>query len=203
MEKSSFRRKAIKKLKSVNRSRALLFDKKINSALKQIIKKQSVRSVRSVMLYTPMNIEADITPLIKVLRQKGIAVYVPFMEGESFRLVKYRLPLKRKRFGIYEPKISRQYREKKVDIAIVPIVGTDPTFRRVGFGKGMYDRFFEKNGTFIQNIIFVQRLFCFCADTITGKHDISADTIVTGRGVIEKRDSISYRHRKILNSIYK
>ena len=177
-----------------------MFDKKINTTLRQMTKRQNAKSV---MLYTPMNIEANITPLTRELRQKGIAVYVPFMEGESFRLVKYRLPLKRKRFGIYEPKISRQYRKKKIDIAIVPIVGTDPTFRRVGFGKGMYDRFFEKNEKYIKDIIFVQRLFCFCADTVTGNHDISADTIVTGRTVIRKRDSISYRHRKILNSLSK
>ena len=35
------------------------------------------------------------------------------MEGESFRLVKYRLPLIKKKFGIMEPKDSKQYKNKK------------------------------------------------------------------------------------------
>ncbi len=200
MDKSSFRREAICNLKSIDKSRALLFDKKINSLLKQII---DIKKPKSVMLYTPMKLEADIRPLIKYLRQKGIRVYVPFMEGKSFRLVKYRLPLQRKKFGIYEPKISRQYRDKYIDIAIVPIVGTDKSFKRVGFGKGMYDRFFEKNGIFIRDIIFVQRLFCFSKDIITQKHDISAHTIITGKDIIRRRlrQSVSYRYSRVLNSI--
>lgn len=200
MNKTVFRKQAIKKLKSLNRARALLFDKKINRYLKDTI---ATKNINSVMLYIPLKIEANITPLIQEFRKKGLRVYVPFMEGESFRLVKYRLPLKRKQFGIYEPKISRQYRVKKIDIAIVPIIGTDSTFRRVGFGKGMYDRFFKKNRRFIKDIIFVERLFCFSQNIITKEHDISAYTIVTGKTVIKRgyNNSISYRHRKILNSI--
>ena len=31
-----------------------------------------------------------------------------------------------------------------IDIAIVPAVGVDGNLQRIGFGKGMYDRFFEK-----------------------------------------------------------
>ena len=200
MDKTTFRKRAIQRLKSLNRTRAILFDKRINRYLIDTI---PIESVDSVMLYIPLKMEANITPIIKEFRKKGVSVYVPFMEGESFRLVKYRLPLKRKRFGIYEPKISRQYRVKKIDIAIVPIVGTDPTFRRVGFGKGMYDRFFQNSRRFIEDIIFVERLFCFSEDIITQEHDISAYTIVTGKTVVKRgyRDSISYRHRKILNSI--
>ena len=101
------------------------------------------------------------------------------MEGESFRLVKYRLPLERKKFGIKEPKDSKQYRVKTLDMAIVPIVGLDITQRRVGFGKGMYDRFFEQENRYIKQTVFIARELCYSKEIITDKYDIQADIIIT------------------------
>ena len=101
------------------------------------------------------------------------------MEGKSFRLVKYRLPLEKKEFGIKEPKDSRQYRKKSIDLAIVPIVGLDVTLRRVGFGKGMYDRFFEKEIKNIDKTVFVARELCYSQEVITDDHDVKADIIIT------------------------
>jgi 5-formyltetrahydrofolate cyclo-ligase len=103
------------------------------------------------------------------------------MEGESFRLVKYRLPLKRKKFGIKEPKYSNKYRRKDIDIAIVPILGRDSTNRRVGFGRGMYDRFFENTKYNIKRVVFVSRLDCISKEIITNSYDIEADYIIYGK----------------------
>jgi 5-formyltetrahydrofolate cyclo-ligase len=127
--------------------------------------------------------EVVIRPLIAEFRRRGVEGYVPLMEGASFRPVKYRLPLRRKRFGIYEPKYSRQYRPRKIDAAVVPIVGTDPTMRRIGFGKGFFDRFFEEEKRNIQEIIFIQRRLCYSPVVITEGHDVRADTILAGRTV--------------------
>jgi 5-formyltetrahydrofolate cyclo-ligase len=133
---------------------------------------------RRIMLYLPLTTEVDLYPLIKVLRRQGRQLYVPFMEGASFRLVKYRYPLETKQFGIKEPKDSRQFRNKKIDIAIVPIVGVDLTHRRVGFGKGMYDRFFEKEMKNIEKTVFVARTLCFSSQIVTDRHDVRADMII-------------------------
>ncbi len=111
----------------------------------QLLYRHIVQSnAKNVMLYLPLKNEVNLYSLILRLRKEKKALYVPFMEGASFRLVKYRLPLKKKQFGIKEPNDSKQFRIKNIDLAIVPMVGTDETHRRVGFGKGMYDRFFEK-----------------------------------------------------------
>jgi len=106
---------------------------------------------------------------------------VPFMEGESFRLVQYRLPLRTKQYGVREPNFSRKYRKKQIDMAIVPIVGTDKTFRRIGFGKGMYDRFFAREGTHIAHTIFVQRVWQYSPVPLTDVWDVQADEILVGR----------------------
>jgi 5-formyltetrahydrofolate cyclo-ligase len=133
------------------------------------------------MLYVPLKAEVNMYPLIQKLRKEHKQLYVPFMEGESFRLVKYRLPLKKKQFGIKEPNDSRQYRRKNIDLAIVPIVGLDVTQRRVGFGKGMYDRFFEKNSKNIKQVIFVARKLCYSKEVVTDHYDVKADKVFTPR----------------------
>jgi 5-formyltetrahydrofolate cyclo-ligase len=103
------------------------------------------------------------------------------MEGKSFRLVKYRYPLRVKRFGIKEPNDSKQYRKKQIDIAVVPIVGMDASYRRVGFGKGMYDRFFEKETENIKKVVFVARELCFSKEIVTDRYDIKADIVIVPR----------------------
>jgi len=120
-----------------------------------------------------------VMPLIRRLRREGIVVLVPFMEGESFRLVKYRLPLQTKKYGVKEPKFSKQYRKKMIAFAIVPIVGTDRSLRRIGFGKGMYDRFFASYNKEIEEIVFIQRILCQSRVSITDDYDVGADRIIT------------------------
>ncbi len=151
-------------------------DKKILHLLYQYIAESNVENV---MLYIPLKTEVNLYPLIQRLRKEKKVLYVPFMEGASFRLVKYRLPLKKKQFGIKEPNDSKQYRIKNIDLAIVPIVGTDVTHRRVGFGKGMYDRFYEKQNKNIKQTVFVARELCYSKEIVTDDYDVKADMIIT------------------------
>ena len=174
--KKLFRQKCLKKMMKVSLSKHYSMDKKIVQSLYSIIEENNAHNI---MLYLPMDTEVNLYPLIRHLRRKRKILYVPFMEGKSFRLVKYRLPLKKKQFGIKEPNDSKQYKVKDIDIAIVPIVGVDSTHRRVGFGKGMYDRFFEKHDKTIKQTIFVTRELCYSKEVVTDHYDVSADMIVT------------------------
>ncbi len=176
MQKDKFRKWALKRLNSLSSQQRYIRDKKINSKLYEIIKRAKASSV---MLYIPLDIEVDTLPLINRLRREGIDLLVPFMVDSSFTLVKYRLPLYKKRFGIKEPKFSKQFRIKKIDIAVVPIIGFDISLKRIGFGKGMYDRFFSRNSNNIKEVVFVQRALCFSSKKITDKHDVRADRVVT------------------------
>jgi 5-formyltetrahydrofolate cyclo-ligase len=170
--KKSFRKWALKELKKAKRLKYQ--DKRVLNNIKELIKKENAKNI---LAYIPLSTEVNILPLIKFLRAKGINVYVPFMEGKSFWLVKYRLPLYKRYFGIKEPKFSKQYRVRDIDLAIIPIVGLDSNCRRIGFGKGMYDRFFEKEGKYIKKILFLQRVILFSPKKITKRHDIRADLI--------------------------
>jgi len=182
-EKNKFRKSAIKRLKKIANSKIKYkIDKDIIKKLKTEIK---LKNAKTIMLYIPLDIEVNINLLIKELRAKKKIIFVPFMEGKSFRLVKYRLPLRRKQFGVKEPKSSRVYKKIKIDLSIVPIIATDSTLRRVGFGMGMYDRFFERYKKDIKKTIFVMRSLCFSKNIITSSYDIKGDILITKEGIIK------------------
>jgi 5-formyltetrahydrofolate cyclo-ligase len=103
-----------------------------------------------------------------------------------FKMVKFRLPLKKSQFGTLESGNSKR-EITRVDIVIVPILGADKNFQRVGFGKGMYDRFYEtlKNRP---TLIFVQNITCLSKDKITDEHDIRANYYITPDILLEIKD---------------
>ncbi len=59
--------------------------------VEHIIKKYNPSSI---LLYMPMAHEPDIRELFRRLSRR-CKIYVPFMEGESFKVVQYRLPLRK------------------------------------------------------------------------------------------------------------
>ena len=176
VEKKAFRASCLKRLAKASGRGAYVKDKKL---LQRLYEEIIETDAQNIMLYLPLKTEVDLYPLIKQLRIEGRRLYVPFMEGKSFRLVKYRLPLEKKKFGIFEPKDSKQHREKTIDLAVVPIVGMDVTGRRVGFGKGMYDRFFERESKNIKKTVFLARELCYSKEIVTDDFDVNADTIIT------------------------
>ncbi len=186
MDKKSFRKACLARLRVLQKRMNQRRDRKVIHTLYQIIRQEKAQSI---LLYIPLKIEVDVHPLIRLLRQEGRMVLVPFMEGESFSLVKYRMPLERKQFGIREPKNSKLYRRREIDLAIVPIVGTDLTLRRVGFGKGMYDRFFERERKNIKKTVFVSRRLCFAHQVVTDRYDVMADMIITPEAVLCRKNS--------------
>ena len=181
--KKVFRASCLRQLEKASGMGNYPKDKKIVALLHRIIVQ---RQAKQVMVYLPLKNEANLYPLIMRLRKEKRVLYVPFMEGASFRLVKYRLPLKTKKFGIKEPYNSKQFRKKTIDVAIVPMVGTDETHRRVGFGKGMYDRFFEKQGNTIKYTVFVARHLCYSPTIVTDDHDVKADMIITAQPFLQR-----------------
>ncbi|MFK5975710.1 MAG: 5-formyltetrahydrofolate cyclo-ligase [Sulfurovum sp.] len=180
--KKLFRKECLSELKKEQKRGSYRKDKDILGILYQLVERYNAKSI---MLYIPLSIEVNIYPLINRLRKEQKTIFVPFMEGDSFRLVKYRLPLKKKQFGIKEPNNSKQYRRRDLDLAIVPIVGIDVSEKRIGFGKGMYDRFFEKENENIKKTIFVSRKLCRSLDILTDNYDIKADIIVTYKRVYQ------------------
>lgn len=173
--KSDFRKSCLKKLKFSNEISKYYKNKIILSKLEKVIKELKAKDI---LLYIPIgDLEVDVRPLIKKYRKTNKNIYVPFMEGDSFKAVKYRLPLQKKRYGIFEPNNSFSW-PKKIDLAIVPVVGVDALCKRIGFGKGMYDRFFYRIN-YKPFIVFTQIVLCKSDEILSDNYDIQANLIIT------------------------
>jgi 5-formyltetrahydrofolate cyclo-ligase len=166
--KKEFRKKCLNS-KKFNK---YYYSKKIGEKLYEICK-----SHKNILFFIPMKSEVDIHWVLKRLRREKKNIFVPFMEDLSFKMVKYQLPLIKKKFSILEP-ANKQKTLEKIDLAIVPIVGIDSTFRRIGFGKGMYDRFFESLG-YRPEVVFVQLKPCVSKEVLTHKHDVKGDGYIS------------------------
>ncbi len=156
-------------------------DKMISHQLKELV---SQLNPRSILLYMPLAIEPNIRPFIDNSRKK-YRVFMPFMEGFSFKMVRYRLPLHVKQFNVKEPRNSFAFKPK-LDLAIVPVIGVDGALKRIGFGKGMYDRFFDSLAS-KPTVIFVQRTMCMTSTLLGEEHDITADIYLTPYQTIIQR----------------
>jgi 5-formyltetrahydrofolate cyclo-ligase len=204
LDKKSFRIDCLKKLKSIADDRVYISDKLVANSIDKIIKKHKPKSI---LFYLPMKIEVDLMSLLKKYRKK-LKIFVPFIEGESFKMVQFRSPLRRNSFGILQPPYS-QKRNRSIDMIVVPVIGIDKDYRRVGFGKGMYDRFYEK----LQKkpiVVFVQRVECKCNQKITKYYDIQADYYITPKELkmIGKKydnrghNSGNWSHSRWCNSVF-
>lgn len=173
--KSDFRKSCIKRLEFSSKNSKYYKDKIIIKKLENFIK---ASEVKNILLYVPLGTEVDVKPLINKFRKyKNKNIYVPYMHDLSFKIVKFRLPLHGKKFGIKEPNNSFT-KPRKIDVAIVPIVGVDAIGKRIGFGKGMYDRFFDTLD-YKPTIIFTQLVLCKSKEILSEDHDIQADYIIT------------------------
>jgi len=175
MDKLEFRMFCIDKLKKISQKNKIGIDYTITQSIEKLLIKLKPKSV---LAYIDMPHEPNIRKLFPFMRTHS-ELFVPFMAGESFKMVKYRLPLRSVKFGIYEAANSHR-KMNRVDMIIVPVVGVDKDFKRIGFGKGMYDRFHAKL-TNKPIIIFVQTCACVTKKSITDIYDIKADYFVTSK----------------------
>jgi len=149
-----------------------LLSKKISFQIYKLVK-----NYKNILLFIPLKNEPDIKALINRLRKEKKNIFVPFMEDLSFKMVKYELPLKKKKFSILEP-VNKQQTLQKIDLAIIPVIGVTQNFKRIGFGKGMYDRFFAKL-RYKPKMVFLQLTPCISKEDITDEFDIQADEYIS------------------------
>jgi 5-formyltetrahydrofolate cyclo-ligase len=185
LTKATFREICLKKMKKQKHVGNIYKNYKVNQSLQKLLKsKLKNKKGNKILFYYPLENEVDIRKTLYHFR-KNNQIFLPFMEGKSFKMVPFRLPLKKKKFGIYEAGNSKRI-INKIDIAIVPVLGVDKNLQRVGFGKGMYDRFFPtlKKKPFT---VFVQLEPCITQQEICDSYDISADVYISLGKTISNR----------------
>ena len=141
-------------------------------------------------LYAPIHHEVETAAVAACALLTGKTLLYPAVVGSEMQLRRVRAlaELIPGRFGIPEP-TGEVWEPDAADIIVVPGVAFDRTGRRIGYGKGYYDRALHRlEGT--------GRLVGFCYDfqlfeEIVGEpHDVTMDLIVTEIGVVRVNKNI-------------
>lgn len=173
--------------------RSLLTSRQVNEAshsAQQLCLEHSLfASARSVALYSPIGNEIATEILLHESLSRNMEVYYPAVHEERlvFRRVRGVADLVCGRFGICEPLASSEPAPPEaIDLFIVPGVAFDLSGRRIGFGKGFYDKS-------LHSLEGSGRLVGLCHDfqvveSIAGApHDVQMDVLITDLRVIIPR----------------
>ena len=117
-----------------------------NRAVALLQQQESWRAARAVLFYAPIRNELDIWPALGVAMQEGKLVCLPRFDGSTQTYVACRVEdpqadLQEGRYGIREPHQGCEaVALNRLDFALVPGVAFDLHGRRLGRGRGYYDR---------------------------------------------------------------
>ena len=146
----------------------------------------AVKNARTVCVYISAFNEPDTRGIIESLLSMGKRVAVPVTDTESVTLslsyIDDMTDLVRGAYGIYEPAKIKSADEKDMDVIITPGLAFDSRGGRMGFGKGYYDRLFEKTDAMRIGLCYDFQLH----DEIpTEPHDVPMNIIVTEKEILE------------------
>ena len=142
--------------------------------------KERLSESRVVLAYWPLPDEADIRPLIDVLMAEGKTVLLPKVtDDKTMALYRYTssADLVEGAFHIMEPVGAPFTDYAQIDVALVPGVAFDAACRRLGRGRGYYDRFLAT----APHICKVGVCFPFqrVAEVPAEMYDVPMDEIIT------------------------
>ncbi|MDR1146911.1 MAG: 5-formyltetrahydrofolate cyclo-ligase [Verrucomicrobiales bacterium] len=144
----------------------------------KILSLSAWRAARTVLLFAPLPVEPDISPLLVTALAAGKRVFYPRVTGRDLEICAVRGPedLRAGAFGVLEPVTVSEPPLTVLDLALVPGLGFDADGRRLGRGRGYYDRFLSTTRTLTVGVGFhCQRVGQIPAEP----HDVRLDVVVT------------------------
>lgn len=140
-----------------------------------------VRGARTILLYYSMRGEVDTHGLVEELRREGKTVLLPrVVDGERMELVPYTGVAGLRpagSFHILEPQGEPFTDCSLIDVAVIPGIAFTPGGKRMGRGRGYYDRLLVRATAMHKiGLCFPFQLF---DDLPTSASDIDMDEVVT------------------------
>jgi 5-formyltetrahydrofolate cyclo-ligase len=144
---------------------------------------------RVVALYAPIHNEVDTAEVMQVALASTKIVLFPAVchKGLEFRRITSPSVLRRGAFNILEPdETCPVHSPEEADLIVVPGVTFDVCGRRIGYGKGYYDKS-------LHQLEGKGKMVGFCYDfQLVGEiaeepHDVKMDMIITERRTINLR----------------
>ena len=154
----------------------------------KLIKKHFQSKKITIGGYYPSNYEVNILKFLEKASEKNFRISLPVIKPSnkmSFKSWVFKDPLYVNKFGILEPKNSRN--ETIPDLIMVPLVAFDSHLNRIGYGKGYYDRSLRKISKIKKKVISLGIAYSFqkCKKIPINNHDFKLDYIFTEKGIIK------------------
>jgi 5-formyltetrahydrofolate cyclo-ligase len=162
-----------------------------SSIAERLMKLDCYRNSKEILAYYPFRSEIDTTIIIRKALNQGKKVILPRVRGKKLELYYIKdliddlIPGS---FGIMEPIASKckiaSY--KNVDMVLVPGVGFDRNFNRLGYGGGFYDKLLEKLPVKIPRIALAFTLQIIENIPVMA-HDLKVNIIITEKEILDSR----------------
>jgi len=150
MNKCDLRKLILNKRNSLSKSDVLAASKIIIDGIDEMIKNTGDMTL---LAYMPLGNEIDLTPLLKQILEGHykdnynieIILGLPAVCGREMKFIKVKSlkDLKRSSFGIMEPDKEGEEINAENAHVLVPLIGLNKSMKRLGFGGGFYDRYFN------------------------------------------------------------
>ena len=149
--------------------------------------KKNFKNIKSIGGYMPINYEYDCLKILRLLEKNKYNIYLPIIK-KNFQMDFYKFslkdPLKVNRLGILEP--YRLQNKVVPDLILIPLVGFDRNFNRLGYGGGFYDRYIQKVKKRKKPLLIGLAFLSQKVKKIpVNKYDMKLDFIVTEKNIIE------------------
>ncbi|MBV8253746.1 MAG: 5-formyltetrahydrofolate cyclo-ligase [Chitinophaga sp.] len=165
---------------------------RLNSALLANVLKLNFSGLQYIHVFLPIleKKEADTWPIIEALRHQypelhwvlsrsdmQTATMTHFLWEQDTLLVK-------NSYGITEPAAGQSVAPQQIDLVFVPLLAFDISGHRVGYGKGMYDRFLQQCRADVQTVgLSLFEPIPTIPDT--DDRDIALQTVVTPENIYQ------------------
>lgn len=120
-------------------------DRKSKLIKRKLLRTKVFKKAKNVMFYVAFGGEVETNEMIKEAKKLGKIVTVPIGTNNRASLrpciLDEHAKLRKGPYGVYEPVSKCFLREINLDLVIVPGLAFDKKGRRLGRGKGCYDRF--------------------------------------------------------------
>ena len=176
LAKADLRHLSRERLSLLSKEKKRLYSDSICSQLINYIDSNKVQNIATFM---PISSEPNIVPFMDLCIARSLSIYLPKCLGDSYAFVRFQSydDLCLGPYSIQEPSSHNDILESSEihTLYLVPGLVFSQSGKRIGHGKGIYDRLLKDVESTKIGICFPEQLF---DEWDSATHDISVDTIM-------------------------
>ena len=139
---------------------------------------EEISKASVIAIFISLSDEPETAEFIKYLARQNKRVIVPKIEGENMNFYDISKGLQKGAFGIMEPVETTPIEPSEIDVMVVPGVAFTRDGKRLGRGKGFYDKYLSHRGfrAYTIGVCYHCQLVGFLP---TEPHDKTLDLVVS------------------------